>query len=136
MKTIEDTPEWDEELKEKVPTAIRQVTLELGKDEIDAFAGAGEKPLDFLLFLFYHSFHPILMCTHHHSGLEIWKIEKMQPVRIPKKKYGKFYAGDSYICLSTAYKDGRSRTLEWALHYWIGRKAPKVSANISSKLGP
>ncbi len=44
VKTIEDTPEWDEELKEKVPTAIRQVTLELGKDEIDAFAGAGEKP--------------------------------------------------------------------------------------------
>ena len=72
----------------------------------------------------------------------------MLPVRVPKKKYGKFYAGDSYLCLNTSYKvylhflvstapqhssvvipslqDGRSRTLQWELHYWIGRKAPKV----------
>ncbi len=38
------------------------------------------------------------------SGLEIWRIEKMLPVRVPKKKYGKFYAGDSYLCLNTSYK--------------------------------
>jgi hypothetical protein len=28
----------------------------------------------------------------------------MLPVRVPKKKYGKFYAGDSYLCLNTSYK--------------------------------
>ncbi|ELR12318.1 gelsolin repeatcontaining protein [Acanthamoeba castellanii str. Neff] len=104
-KAVEEA-EWDDETQDKVPTAIRLATIELGRDELSAFANAGEK-----------------------IGLEIWRIEKMLPVRVPKKKYGKFYAGDSYLCLNTSYKDGRSRTLQWELHYWIGRKAPKDSAS-------
>lgn len=64
--------------------------------------------------------------------MEIWRIEKLQPVRVPKKKFGKFYAGDSYICLCTSYKTDRSRQLEWNLHYWIGRKAPKDSSSVAA----
>ena len=34
------------------------------------------------------------------AGLELWRIEKMAPVRVPEVK-GKFFQGDSYILLST-----------------------------------
>ncbi|MCO5558070.1 hypothetical protein L7F22_011646 [Adiantum nelumboides] len=36
------------------------------------------------------------------DGLEVWRIENFQPVRVPKSDVGKFYTGDSYIVL----KDG------------------------------
>jgi hypothetical protein len=31
--------------------------------------------------------------------LEIWRIEKLQAVPVPKESYGKFFTGDSYIVL-------------------------------------
>ena len=34
------------------------------------------------------------------AGLELWRIEKLAPVRLAECK-GKFYQGDSYILLST-----------------------------------
>jgi hypothetical protein len=33
------------------------------------------------------------------SGFEIWQIEKLQAVPVPKESYGKFFTGDSYIIL-------------------------------------
>ena len=35
------------------------------------------------------------------AGLEIWRIEKMEMVPVPKKDYGSFFIGDSYILLKT-----------------------------------
>ncbi|KAF3645787.1 Villin-5 [Capsicum annuum] len=35
-------------------------------------------------------------------GIEIWRIEKLSPVPVPKSSHGKFYAGDSYIILKKA----------------------------------
>jgi len=32
-------------------------------------------------------------------------------------QYGKFYSGDSYICLKTWEKSSK---LEWDIHFWIG----------------
>jgi len=97
--------EWDPDARISLVFAP---TIEVDPS-LQAFAHAGEKP-----------------------GLEIWRIEKMIPVKWPRKKYGKFHACDSYICLSTAYLPGRSRTLEWSLHYWIGRKAPKDSQSAAA----
>lgn len=31
--------------------------------------------------------------------MEIWRIEKLQAVPVPKESYGKFFTGDSYIVL-------------------------------------
>lgn len=49
-------------------------------------------------------------------GLEIWRIENMNPVR-SKDPPGTFYTGDAYIVLNTK-KDGNA--LAWDLHFWLG----------------
>ena len=36
-----------------------------------------------------------------HPGLEIWRIENMEMVPVPKEHYGHFFIGDSYIVLQT-----------------------------------
>eukprot|EP01088_Endostelium_zonatum_P015705 TRINITY_DN3976_c0_g1_i1.p1 TRINITY_DN3976_c0_g1~~TRINITY_DN3976_c0_g1_i1.p1 ORF type:complete len:958 (+),score=190.54 TRINITY_DN3976_c0_g1_i1:318-2876(+) len=108
----------EEEKKERVAT-ISMKSMDLNADELAAFSKAGEKP-----------------------GLEVWKIEKMIPERVEKSKYGKFFAGDSYICLQTEFQ-GRTRNLQYNLFYWIGRKAPPDSVasvafrsvQLSEKLG-
>jgi gelsolin len=33
------------------------------------------------------------------DGLEIWRIEKLQAVPVPRESHGKFFTGDSYIIL-------------------------------------
>lgn len=35
------------------------------------------------------------------AGVEVWRIENMEPVAWPKEQYGQFYSGDSYIVLHT-----------------------------------
>lgn len=55
------------------------------------------------------------------EGLEIWRIEKFEPVKQDSSSHGKFYAGDSYIVLNTI-KD-RYGKLERSLHFWIGKNA-------------
>jgi hypothetical protein len=51
------------------------------------------------------------------EGLQIWRIEKFKIVPWAHDQYGRFYDGDSYICLKTTkVKD----VLMWDIHYWIG----------------
>ncbi|KAM4687603.1 scinderin-like [Discoglossus pictus] len=51
------------------------------------------------------------------SGLQIWRIEKMELVLIPENLHGNFYVGDAYIVLHTI-----DRTLYKThnLHFWLG----------------
>jgi hypothetical protein len=41
--------------------------------------------------------YPLSLTTH--SGLEIWRIEKLQAVPVCKESCGKFFTGDCYIIL-------------------------------------
>lgn len=52
-------------------------------------------------------------------GLEIWRIEAMEPVRVPDKSFGQFYTGDAYIVLITKTA-ARGNKYEFDLHFWIG----------------
>lgn len=52
-------------------------------------------------------------------GLEIWRIEKFKVVPWPKKEYGNFYTGDSYIVMKT-YKKGDQEAFSFDLHFWLG----------------
>jgi gelsolin len=62
------------------------------------------------------------------DGLEIWRIEKLQAVPVPKESYGKFFTGDSYIILkSTALKNGSFRH---DIHYWLGKDTSQVCVHI------
>ncbi|XP_048002909.1 gelsolin, cytoplasmic-like [Leguminivora glycinivorella] len=54
------------------------------------------------------------------AGIEIWTIQKFEPVPIEKKMYGKFYNADSYIVLKTT-GDGQS-AYSYDAHFWLGTK--------------
>eukprot|EP00947_MAST-08B_sp_MAST-8B-sp1_P005043 g5043.t1 len=53
-------------------------------------------------------------------GIKIWRIEKFHVVAWPRKKYGKFHQGDSYIVLNTYKKSPDSEALDYDIHFWIG----------------
>jgi len=55
-------------------------------------------------------------------GIEIFRIENMNPVAIDSKDYGNFYGGDCYIILHT-YEVKNSRC--WNLHFWLGDESSK-----------
>lgn len=60
-------------------------------------------------------------------GLEIWRIEKLKVVKQDPKTYGKFYTGDSYICLLTKKVENR---FEWDIHFWLGSETTQDEAGI------
>ena len=57
-------------------------------------------------------------------GIEIWRIEKMIPVALPKKDYGIFANEDSYIVLGT---EDRPEGTVWNIFYWLVRTPNKYN---------
>ncbi|CAI9106955.1 OLC1v1006207C1 [Oldenlandia corymbosa var. corymbosa] len=77
-------------------------------EEVDpAFRGAGANP-----------------------GLEIWCIENLRLALVPKSSYGKFFSGSAYLVLNTLLL--RSGSPQHEIHYWLGRDAKEVDANLVS----
>lgn len=77
------------------------------KDIDSAFHGAGTKP-----------------------GLEIWCVNNLRLVPLPKSLHGKFYSGNSYIVLNTVLlKNGPP---QHDIHYWIGKDANEVESSLAS----
>lgn len=64
-------------------------------------------------------------------GLEIWRIEKLQPVKQPSKVTGELHVGDSYIILATTKKP-KSNALEWALHFWLGAESSQDERGVAA----
>ncbi|KPP56698.1 adseverin-like, partial [Scleropages formosus] len=68
---------------------------------------------------------PALMVLYHKefekagkaSGLQIWRIEKMELVPVPESLYGSFYVGDAYLVLRTAKQRD---SYFYDLHFWLG----------------
>lgn len=51
----------------------------------------------------------------------VWRIEKLEKVRVPKELYGHFFAGDSYIVLHTVTPlSGKSTQV---IYFWQGRSS-------------
>lgn len=57
------------------------------------------------------------------EGVEIWRIEKLKPVKQALKSHGSFFSGDSYIVLYTKIKNDKS--FEWHIHFWLGKDSSK-----------
>ncbi|KAG0246094.1 hypothetical protein B0O80DRAFT_496793 [Mortierella sp. GBAus27b] len=53
------------------------------------------------------------------TGLWVWRIEQFKVVPVPKKDYGLFCKGDSYIVLNS-YNKTRSKMLLHDIHFWLG----------------
>jgi len=64
------------------------------------------------------------------EGLELWRIEKMVPVKIDVVD-GKLYSGDSYILLSTR-KAKHSNSLNWDIHFWLGNETSQDEAGVAA----
>ncbi|CAH0730871.1 unnamed protein product, partial [Brenthis ino] len=64
--------------------------------------------------------HPAFEEAGQEPGIEVWTIDKFEPVAVEQKKYGKFYNGDSYIVLKTT-GDSNS-TLSYDVHFWLGKE--------------
>jgi len=52
------------------------------------------------------------------AGLDIWRIEKMEPKKQDSKTHGQFYSGDCYIVLKTIET---KTSKEYDLFYWLGK---------------
>lgn len=52
------------------------------------------------------------------AGLQVWRIEKLELVPVPKSAHGDFYVGDAYIVLHTARA---CRGFTYRLHFWLGK---------------
>lgn len=51
------------------------------------------------------------------SGLEVWRVERLELVPVPPSHHGDFFVGDAYVVLSTR----RTATaVAYRLHYWLG----------------
>ena len=74
----------------------------------ELFAGAGSKP-----------------------GVEVWRIEKMRPVKQPDGFSGKFHTGDSYIVLHTWERSGATHM---NAHFWIGAESTRDEAGAAALL--
>ncbi|XP_014671689.1 PREDICTED: gelsolin, cytoplasmic-like [Priapulus caudatus] len=62
-------------------------------------------------------------------GLEIWRIESMKVVPVPKQYYGQFYSGDSYIVMKTRQVENR---LEWDIHFWLGKETSQDEQGVAA----
>ncbi|KAB2080833.1 hypothetical protein ES319_A05G093000v1 [Gossypium barbadense] len=77
------------------------------KDVDPVFYGAGAKP-----------------------GLEIWCIEKLRLVPVPKSPIGIFYSGSAYVVLSTSVL--KCGPTQHDIHYWLGNDANEVDSALAS----
>lgn len=54
------------------------------------------------------------------TGLQIWRIEKLDLAPVPEPLYGNFYVGDAYVVLHTVK---RTNSVQYNLHYWLGKES-------------
>ncbi|CAN0892899.1 VLN1, partial [Linum grandiflorum] len=63
-------------------------------------------------------------------GIEIWCVEKLQLVSLPKSLLGKFYYGNAYVVLNTIVN--RNGISLHDIHYWIGKDATEEESTLAS----
>lgn len=64
-------------------------------------------------------------------GIQIWRIEKFKVKKWPKKKYGLFHTGDSYIVLNT-YLEEETKAKRYNVHFWLGRETTQDEAGTAA----
>ncbi|XP_028103644.1 villin-1 [Camellia sinensis] len=73
---------------------------------------------------------PALQGAGAKPGLEIWCVENIQLVPVPRSSHGKFFSGSAYIALNTfLLKNG---TQQHDIHYWLGKDANEVDSALAS----
>ncbi|KAF9580705.1 hypothetical protein BGW38_002532 [Lunasporangiospora selenospora] len=65
------------------------------------------------------------------AGLWVWRIEQFKVVALPKKDYGSFYSGDSYIILKSTKKEDTD-VLVHNIHFWLGKETSQDEAGTAA----
>lgn len=63
-------------------------------------------------------YHPEFARAGKKAGLQVWRIEKLELVPVPRSAYGDFYVGDAYLVLHTSKA---CRGFTYRLHFWLGK---------------
>lgn len=63
-------------------------------------------------------YHPEFSRAGKKAGLQVWRIEKLELVPVPRSAYGDFYVGDAYLVLHTSKA---CRGFTYRLHFWLGK---------------
>ncbi|XP_032905039.1 gelsolin isoform X1 [Amblyraja radiata] len=63
-------------------------------------------------------YHPEFENAGKETGLQIWRVEKLDLVAVPKNLYGDFFMGDAYLVMRTIQQ--RSGKFQYDLHFWLG----------------
>ncbi|XP_036262329.1 scinderin isoform X1 [Molothrus ater] len=53
------------------------------------------------------------------SGLQVWRVERLELVPVPPSRHGDFFVGDAYLVLRT---ERRGDNVAYRLHYWLGKE--------------
>uniref|UniRef100_A0A8U8ANP6 Scinderin n=1 Tax=Geospiza parvula TaxID=87175 RepID=A0A8U8ANP6_GEOPR len=53
------------------------------------------------------------------SGLQVWRVERLELVPVPPSCHGDFFVGDAYLVLRT---ERRGDNVAYRLHYWLGKE--------------
>ncbi|GAB0184592.1 scinderin [Grus japonensis] len=53
------------------------------------------------------------------SGLQVWRVERLELVTVPPSRHGDFFVGDAYLVLHTVR---RAAAVAYRLHYWLGKE--------------
>ncbi|XP_022948221.1 villin-1 isoform X1 [Cucurbita moschata] len=80
--------------------------------------------------LFFKDADPVFQGAGTNAGLEIWCIESLRVVPVPKSSHGKFYSGSAYIVLNTTVR--KCGIPRHEVHYWVGENANKVDSALAS----
>ena len=49
--------------------------------------------------------------------VQVWRVEKMEKVKVPPSQHGHFFSGESYLVLYTYFKGGREKQI---IYMWQG----------------
>uniref|UniRef100_M4BDS2 HP domain-containing protein n=1 Tax=Hyaloperonospora arabidopsidis (strain Emoy2) TaxID=559515 RepID=M4BDS2_HYAAE len=60
------------------------------------------------------------------AGLEVWRIEDLEPVPVPAAEQHKLYSGDSYIFLKTTVGP------MWHIHFWLGKNSSTDESGVAA----
>lgn len=70
-------------------------------------------------------YHPEFSRAGKKAGLQVWRIEKLELVPVPRSAYGDFYVGDAYLVLHTSKA---CRGFTYRLHFWLGKGRGRPTA--------
>ncbi|XP_077418065.1 gelsolin-like isoform X2 [Vanacampus margaritifer] len=78
------------------------------------------------------AFHPEFERAGLQEGLQVWRVEHMEPVPVPESLHGSFYCGDAYLVLHSNRRP--QRPLQYRLHYWQGGQCSREEAGAAAIL--